>query len=164
MLVLLDLSFDKHHLPFTLPLSSSLYMIISQVMASPELQWISDLSAFWWFRRVVSLFALLYLSFPFRRNDKYLASCFHILYSIYLLLLSYYAWQTLRGRCILGFWYVITCSTIISDLSVTCFLLTHVYHLTSIVLSSDLLTCYYLARPFSYAMTCPDYYQSLAMT
>ena len=45
-----------------------------------------------------------------------------------------------------------------SDLSVTCFLLTHVYHLTSSVLSLD-----YLARPYCYVMADPAYYQSIVM-
>ena len=40
-----------------------------------------------------------------------------------------------------------------SDLSVTCFLLTHVYHLT----------CHNLARPYCYDMTYPDYCQSIVM-
>jgi len=40
-----------------------------------------------------------------------------------------------------------------SDLSVTRFLLTHVYHLT----------CHYFARPYCYVMTDPAYYQSIVM-
>jgi len=39
------------------------------------------------------------------------------------------------------------------DLLVICYLLTHVYHLTSSMLSPDHLTCHYLARPFCYTMT-----------
>ena len=164
-LVLLDLSLDKHHLPFSLSLSSSLYIFISYFMARPELQWISDLSTFWWFRRVVSLFFRLYLSFPFRRVDKYFASYCHVFYSmsICLLLLLYHAWPTLRGRWILSFCYVNSCHAITSDLSVACFYLTHVYHLAT-VLSPDYLTCYYLTRPSCYVMTYLDYYQSLTMT
>ena len=46
-------------------------------------------------------------------------------------------------------------------LSVSCFYLTHVYHLTSTVLSSDHLACYPLVIPSCYTMTCPDQYQSL---
>ena len=44
-----------------------------------------------------------------------------------------------------------------SELSVSCFLLTHVYHLTSNVLSLDHLACHYLAKPYCYNMTDPDY-------
>jgi len=110
--------------------------------------------------------------------------------SLCLLLLLHYAWQTLRGRCVLGFWYVITCPAIawirvalsctcamlliclflsytmrgrpfvvvglwvtsllpltmlLLDLSITCLLLTPVYHLT----------CHYLARPYCYDMIDP---------
>jgi len=44
------------------------------------------------------------------------------------------------------------------DLLVTCYHLTHVYHLTSSVLSPDYLACHYLARPLCCTMTYPDYY------
>ena len=117
-----------------------------------------DLSVFWGFRRVVSLFSRI----PFRRDDKYFASCFHIhILPCYCFFIVYHAWPTLRGRCILGFWYIITCPAIISNL--TCYLLTHVYHLISDVLSHDHLTCYSLARPYCYNLTYPDHYQSLDM-
>jgi len=46
------------------------------------------------------------------------------------------------------------------DLSVACFLLTHVYHLISCMLSPNHLACYYLTIPTCYVMTYPDYYQS----
>jgi len=142
-------------------------------MAHPELQWISDLSALWWLRRVISLSACLrilltmrvvslFSCIPFRRDDKYFFSCFHILYSICLLLFLHHAWQTLRGRCILGFWYVNPYHAITFDLSVTCFLLTHVYHLVT-VLSPDHLTCHYLARPLVMSWLTQTYYQSLVM-
>ena len=55
---------------------------------------------------------------------------------------------------ILGYFYVTTCHVITSDLSVTCFYISHVYHLMSDMSSPDYLTCHYLARPFCYAMTC----------
>ena len=120
-------------------------------MAHPEFR------GFWIFWRFGDLGEYSY-SLPSCFLFHWFASCFHILYVTYLLLLSYYAWQTLRGRCILDFWYVITCPAIISDLSVSCFLLTHVYHLTSSVLSLD-----YLARPYCYVMADPAYYQSIVM-
>jgi len=138
-------------------------------MAHPELQWISDISAFWWFRRVislsaclrillimrvVSLFALLYLSFPFHRS---ISISLHIWFHVYISFTTFVlcvadpSWSLTSG-----FLLVISCHAIIPDLSITCFLLTHVYHLTSSVLSSDHLTCYYLARPSCYIMTYPD--------
>ena len=60
---------------------------------------------------------------------------------------------TMRGRpfVVVGLWVTSMLPFVItSDLSVVCSLLTHVYHLTSSVLSSDLLTCYFLARPTCY--------------
>ena len=60
--------------------------------------------------------------------------------------------HTMLGRpfvvVVLGYFYVTTCHVITSDLSVSCFHLTHVYHLASSVLSPDHHACYYLARPF----------------
>ena len=98
------------------------------------------------FRRVISpLF-----EFPVSSVDKYFASYFYFMF-ICLSLLSYYAWQTLRGRWTLSYFHVTTCHYL--DPSVSCFLLTHVYHLTSSMLSPDHLTCHYLARPFCYTMT-----------
>jgi len=51
-----------------------------------------------------------------------------------------------------------------SDLLVACFLLTHVYHLTSSVLSHDHLACYYLTRLLCGTLTYPDYDQLLDIT
>ena len=80
----------------------------------------------------------------------------------------YHAWPTLRGRWTLSHFHVTTCYY--SDLLVSCYLLTHVYHLdnhvyhlTSSVLSHDHLACHYLARPSCYVMTYPDYCQSIVM-
>jgi len=90
---------------------------------------------------------------------------FHVFYFMcYVFYCLYHAWPTLRGRWTLDYCYVYTCPTTTSDLLVACFLLTHVYHLTSRVLSPDHLTYYYLARPSWYDLTYPDYYQSLDIT
>ena len=59
---------------------------------------------------------------------QYFASWFHTLFCISFIAL-YYAWPTLRGRWTLDYFYVYTCHTTTSDLLVTCYLLTHVYHL-----------------------------------
>jgi len=71
----------------------------------------------------------------------------------------------MRGRpfVVVGPWAItfILPLVITLDLSVKCFLLTHVYHLTFSVLSPDHLICYSLARPYWYDLTYPDYYQSL---
>ena len=73
---------------------------------------------------------------------------------------------TMRGRpfVVVGLWVTSMSPLVItSDLSVSCFLLTHVYYLTSSVFSPDHLTCHYLAKPVCYVMTYPDYYLSLIM-
>ena len=78
--------------------------------------------------------------------------------------------------CHVSIWYVTTCHVITSDLSVTCYYLTYVYHLATDLLSSttwhaiiwqDPLVMTWLATRLL-SISChelpPDYYQSLAMT
>jgi len=76
-----------------------------------------------------------------------------------------YAWPTLRGRWTcwtLGHcFYITTCYY--SDLSVTCILLTHVYHLTSSVLLLDQLACHHLVRPDCYVMIDPAHSTFIVM-
>jgi len=153
MLVLLDLSLDKHHLPFSLSLSSSLYIFISGFVAHPKLPWISDISVYWWLRRVFSLATLLlYHSIDY---DSILALVFMYCISCFISFIALcYAWPTLRGR-----W---TCWTLDHCFYITtwhyfrpvsmCYHLSYVYHLAT-VLSSNHLPCHYLARPFYYVMT-----------
>ena len=63
---------------------------------------------------------------------------------------------TMRGRpfVVVGLWVtsLLPLTILLLDLSITCYLLTHVYHLTSRVLSPDHLTCS-LARPYWYDQT-----------
>ena len=82
---------------------------------------------------------------------------FHISFTVFILCVadpswSLYSWFLLCSRLPCYFFRLVS----------TCFLLTHVYHLT-IVLSTDHLTCHYLARPLCCTMTYPDYHQSLIM-
>ena len=66
---------------------------------------------------------------------------------------------TMRGRPFVVVGLGVTSMSLLAtilDLSVACSLSTHVYHLTSSMLSPDHLTCHYLARPSCYVMTYPD--------
>ena len=108
----------------------------------------------------------------------YLISCLYI----YLLMLLYYAWQTLRGRCILSFWYVITCPAIACirvALSCTCAMLLIcllLYHIPCVAdpswsLDFESLPCYHLPllRPICYMFpfnTCisPDHLECYHLT
>jgi len=77
----------------------------------------------------------------------------------------YYAWQTLRGRWTLFasmFPLALLCHYL--RLLPSRFLLTYVYHLTSIVLSPDHSSCYHLVRPLCRTMTYPDYHLSPDLT
>jgi len=79
-----------------------------------------------------------------------------VFHALYLLLL-----YAMRGRPfvvvrLVGLWVItfMLPPAITLDLLVICLLLTHVYHLTSSVLSPDHLACHYLARPL---LLCYDF-------
>ena len=132
MLVLLDLSFDKHHLPFSLSLSSSLYIFISGFVAHPKLPWISDISAY------LEIQASVLTRYPLASHsidyDSILALVFMYCISCFISFIALcYAWPTLRGR-----W--------------TCWTLGHCFYITT----------WHYFRPVSYVLlfnTCisPDH-------
>ena len=113
-------------LPFSLLFTLHIY--ITGFVAHSKLPWISDVSVYWWLRRVFSLATLLLYYFIDYANALALAPC--ILFHVSCLLLCY----TMRGRpfvvVVLWVTFMLPCHTITSDYLVTCFLLTHVYHLT----------------------------------
>ena len=66
----------------------------------------------------------------------------------------------MRGRpfVVVDLWVPTMIAMLLLQIVNSCFLLTHVYHLTSTVLSPDY--CHYLARPLCGTMTYPDYHLS----
>jgi len=128
-------------LSFSLPFSLHVYI---RFVAHPELPWILDLSAYWRFRRVVSLFSIWVSRFVGTISISLLISifmyCLAIAYGSFILYLCH-AYDmltslsyTMRGRpfVVVGPWVTSMLLLVIaSDLLVVCFLLTHVYHLTT---------------------------------
>ena len=139
-------------------------------MAHPELPWILDLLAYWWFRRVVSLFALLYLSFRFvgTISISLLISIFMYCPAIACIMVASSCTCAMLLICL--FLYRILCvadpSWSLDFESLPCYhlpLLRPVSYMFLFNICISLanwfviiyyLACYYLARPFYYTITC----------
>ena len=99
------MSLDKHHLPFSLSLSSSLYIFIYHILwRAPDFV---DFGPFGFSVMQASVLTRYPLTSYFidYANVIALASMYFISCSISFTVL-YYAWPTLRGRCTLDYFYV----------------------------------------------------------